>query len=205
MRRDWSTEAQELSDAAQLRVIRRGLGLTGEQLADKLSVDARTVRRWEAGSPIPKGVWVELDDLVSLHDRHVAEGVPDDEQWPEGWRESVRWRLMAAPRFICTISPDRYPGMWMVDITAVEHLPMDTLDRLDEGASVHESLDAFLDDPAGRRVTEWQEIDGRRVLRIDGFASRDDAEVFTGAFTADTGTNLQARRDRALEAAGFQV
>ncbi|MEO6701748.1 MAG: DUF1870 family protein [Jatrophihabitantaceae bacterium] len=52
---------------AELRVVRDFLGLTGAWLANHLGVEARTVRRWEAGiSPIPDAVRVEMGRLEEL-------------------------------------------------------------------------------------------------------------------------------------------
>lgn len=58
--------------AAQLRVTREFLGLTGEALAEHLHVASRTVRHWEAGVyAIPAGIVDELDRLQHRTDRAV--------------------------------------------------------------------------------------------------------------------------------------
>lgn len=49
---------------AEFKVVREFLGLTGDWLADHLSVNPRTVRAWEQGKyPIPDGVRQEMEDL----------------------------------------------------------------------------------------------------------------------------------------------
>lgn len=50
--------------AAELRVVREHLGLTGDWLAAHLDVSPRTVRHWEQGKyPIPDGVREEIERL----------------------------------------------------------------------------------------------------------------------------------------------
>jgi transcriptional regulator with XRE-family HTH domain len=54
----------ERMTAAEFRVIREYLGLTGDWLARHLGVNPRTVRSWEQGrDPIPDGVRIEVERL----------------------------------------------------------------------------------------------------------------------------------------------
>lgn len=51
--------------AAEFRIAREMLGVSGEWLAGRLGVADRQVRRWEAGnSPVPDGVAGEMVDLL---------------------------------------------------------------------------------------------------------------------------------------------
>lgn len=62
--------------AAELRVARELLGVTGDWLADTLGVASRTVRRWEAGaSPIPAGVATEIHQMQTATDAFVEDVV----------------------------------------------------------------------------------------------------------------------------------
>jgi hypothetical protein len=52
---------------AELRVIREFLGLSGEWLAERLHVQGRTWRRWEAGqSLIPDGVRIAIEEIEEI-------------------------------------------------------------------------------------------------------------------------------------------
>lgn len=54
----------ERMTAAELKVVREFLGLTGDWLAQHLGVSPRTVRHWEAGKyDIPDGVRLAVEDL----------------------------------------------------------------------------------------------------------------------------------------------
>lgn len=76
-----------------MRIIRDGLGLTGEELAGKLKVSARTVRKWEAGQlKVSTGAWFDLYDLEETAAKHVTDGVPEGEEWPNGWRRAIAFR-----------------------------------------------------------------------------------------------------------------
>lgn len=91
--------AQDEPDAIRLRIIRSGLGVSRGWLADHLpsprggTVAERTVARWEDGATaVPEGLWDDLRALMDTHTSHVAHGVPDGPEWPEGWRRSVAMR-----------------------------------------------------------------------------------------------------------------
>jgi DNA-binding transcriptional regulator YiaG len=65
----------ERMTAAEFRVIREFLGLTGDALAAILDVDPRTVRHWEAGKyHIPDGVRIHVEQLEEMTARAVADG-----------------------------------------------------------------------------------------------------------------------------------
>jgi hypothetical protein len=62
----------ERMTAAEFKVVREYLGLTGDWLAGYLGVSPRTVRHWEAGKyAIPDGVRLAVEDL----ERRTAEFV----------------------------------------------------------------------------------------------------------------------------------
>ncbi len=61
--RDELAEAERMSDA-EFRVLRESLGLTGDWLAEHLTVSGRTLRHWEQGKyPVPHGVAKTLRGL----------------------------------------------------------------------------------------------------------------------------------------------
>lgn len=58
-----------------LSELRKGQGLTQEQLADKLNVARRTVSRWETGSNMPDmDILIELSDFYSVDLREILDG-----------------------------------------------------------------------------------------------------------------------------------
>jgi len=93
---------------AEFRIAREDLGLTAEQVAERLGVALRTVRRWEHGhSPVPAtvadevGRWTdETDDQVDAWVARLMDSpepvlvIPrggERDGWPAGW-----WRMLAA-------------------------------------------------------------------------------------------------------------
>lgn len=69
-----SVTDDERMTAAQFRVFREFLGLTGDALAALLDVDPRTVRHWEAGKyRIPDGVRIAVEQLEEMTERAVAD------------------------------------------------------------------------------------------------------------------------------------
>lgn len=59
--------------AAEFRIARERLGVTGDWIAWRLDVTGRTVRRWEQGSArIPAGAGQDVRDLVDHQDQFVA-------------------------------------------------------------------------------------------------------------------------------------
>ena len=58
-----------------LKELRKGKGLTQEQLADKFGVAGRTVSRWETGSNLPDlAIIVELADFYDVDIREIFDG-----------------------------------------------------------------------------------------------------------------------------------
>ncbi len=56
-----------------LKTIRELLGLSQQELADKLNVSARTIARWEAGGVMHWIYTHRLDALVAVHQTHVEQ------------------------------------------------------------------------------------------------------------------------------------
>ncbi|MDQ0363379.1 Aca2/YdiL-like domain-containing protein [Catenuloplanes indicus] len=103
---------------AALHIHRRGLGLTGDQLAAIVAVTGRTIRAWEAGrDPIPAGAATEIERLrertreaitaltVDLADHDgdptIAVYRGDDEFWaahPDAKPLPAAWHQMVAAR-----------------------------------------------------------------------------------------------------------
>lgn len=69
-------------DSKQIAKIRTDLGLTQQQLADKLGVTKRTVQNWEGGATITKSAELLLHGLVnkngpiSVHSNDDGKGIP---------------------------------------------------------------------------------------------------------------------------------
>ena len=58
-----------------LKELRKGKGLTQEQLAEKFGVAGRTVSRWETGSNLPDlAIIVELADFYDVDIREIFDG-----------------------------------------------------------------------------------------------------------------------------------
>ena len=58
-----------------LKNLRKGKGLTQEQLAEQFNVSARTISRWETGSNMPDlSLLVELADFYDVDIRELIEG-----------------------------------------------------------------------------------------------------------------------------------
>lgn len=65
-----------LMTGAEFALLRYELGLSLGQVAERLDVNPRTVRAWNADrDPIPDGVVLELDDLVHAHLLDVEDAV----------------------------------------------------------------------------------------------------------------------------------
>lgn len=63
----------ERMTAAELKVVREFLGLSGDWLASHLKVSGRTVRHWEEGKyGIPDGVRLEVESLEARTGEFVA-------------------------------------------------------------------------------------------------------------------------------------
>ena len=58
-----------------LKNLRKGKGLTQEQLAEQFNVSARTISRWETGSNMPDlSLLVELADFYDVDIREIIDG-----------------------------------------------------------------------------------------------------------------------------------
>ena len=111
--------------AAEFRIAREHLGVTGDWIAWQLDVTGRTVRRWEQGSArIPAGAAQEVRALVDHQDAFVAALIercridgpdedgtawaatyPDDEslaeehpevEYPASWHRAAMGRVAAS-------------------------------------------------------------------------------------------------------------
>ena len=80
--------------AAEFRICRERLNVSGEWLAQRLDVALRTVRRWEAGtSPISNGVALGMHGLLDATDAFVAAVVEQLlEEGPDA--NSGGWQLL---------------------------------------------------------------------------------------------------------------
>lgn len=80
--------------AAEFRVSRERLNVSGEWLAQRLAVALRTVRRWEAGtSPISNGVALDMLGLLDATEAFVAAVV--EQLLEEGPDASIGgWQLL---------------------------------------------------------------------------------------------------------------
>lgn len=84
--------------AARLRVARAYLGLDREELAAKLNVNRANQARWESGkTPIPPGIWAELDHLYAEFDADVEAVLESAEPGPDGRRLVRVWRGVTLP------------------------------------------------------------------------------------------------------------
>lgn len=75
----------ERMTAAEFRVVREFLNVTGDWLAGHLKVNPRTVRSWEQGRyPIPDGVRIEIEKLEAMTAGAVGRlvAILNDEQEP---------------------------------------------------------------------------------------------------------------------------
>ena len=58
-----------------LRELRKGKGLTQEQLAEQFNISRRSVSRWETGSNMPDvGLLIEISDFFDVDIREVIDG-----------------------------------------------------------------------------------------------------------------------------------
>lgn len=107
--------------AAEVRTLREGLGVTADWLAEHLSIQTRTVQRWEAGhSPIAE---FAADELLLLEAQaaeqvtaHVEAftgarapavltvGDTAEGSWPAGWQRRIAFRVR-----------QQVPGLRIVD------------------------------------------------------------------------------------------
>ena len=58
-----------------LRELRKGKGLTQEQLAEQFNISRRSVSRWETGSNMPDvGLLIEIADFFEVDIREIIDG-----------------------------------------------------------------------------------------------------------------------------------
>ena len=58
-----------------LRELRKGKGLTQEQLAEQFNISRRSVSRWETGSNMPDvGLLIEIADFFDVDIREIIDG-----------------------------------------------------------------------------------------------------------------------------------
>ena len=58
-----------------LRELRKGKGLTQEQLAEQFNISRRSVSRWETGSNMPDvGILIEIADFFNVDIREIIDG-----------------------------------------------------------------------------------------------------------------------------------
>ncbi len=73
-----------------LQELRKGKGLTQEQLAEQMGVARRTVSRWETGSNMPDlDILMELSDLYEVDLREILSGERKSEQMNKELKETV--------------------------------------------------------------------------------------------------------------------
>lgn len=74
-----------------LKALRKGSGLTQEQLAERLGVTNRSVSRWETGSNLPDlDLLIELADLYQVELREILDGERVREQMDKEIEETAR-------------------------------------------------------------------------------------------------------------------
>ena len=75
---------------AFLKALRKEMGLTQEQLAEKLAVSGRTVSRWETGSNMPDiGMLVVLADFYGVSIPELINGERKSENMNQEVRETA--------------------------------------------------------------------------------------------------------------------
>ena len=65
----------QIKIGAFLRELRKGKGLTQEQLAEQFNISRRSVSRWETGSNMPDvGLLIEIEDFFEVDIREIIDG-----------------------------------------------------------------------------------------------------------------------------------
>ena len=73
-----------------LRQLRKGKGLTQEQLAEQFNISRRSVSRWETGSNMPDvGLLIEIADFFDVDIREIIDGERKSENMNEEVKEVV--------------------------------------------------------------------------------------------------------------------
>ncbi|MEU2315180.1 DUF1870 family protein [Streptomyces albidoflavus] len=123
-------EDERMTDA-EFKVVREYLGLTGDGIAEYLTVSSRTVRHWEQGKYlIPDGVRLAVERLEAEASRQVAAGVkalmdapepvlvlarteaerPAGNDWPLGWSRAVAARIAQEVPGLSIMYSDQVPS-----------------------------------------------------------------------------------------------
>ena len=75
---------------AFLKELRKGHGLSQEQLADKFNVSSRSVSRWENGNTMPDiSIMIELADFYDVDIRELLRGERKSEKMEENLKETL--------------------------------------------------------------------------------------------------------------------
>ncbi|QVJ03083.1 DUF1870 family protein [Nocardiopsis eucommiae] len=120
----------ERMKGVELKMVREWLALSGQELADLLGVNARTVRSWEQGrDPIPDSVRLEVERMEAVTAQAVTAGVealmdlPEptvltylndgqyrerepDSTWPASWHRRVVARIAQEVPGLAIVSPE---------------------------------------------------------------------------------------------------
>ncbi len=73
-----------------LRELRKGKGLTQEQLAEQFNISRRTVSRWETGSNLPDlDILIEMADYYGVELKEILNGERKSEKMNEELKETV--------------------------------------------------------------------------------------------------------------------
>lgn len=96
--------------AAEFRIAREHLGVTGEWLGVRLGVTGRTIRRWESGAqPIPRHSAESVQAEIDTQDEFVADVVNQLRDYPAPDEHGQQW---------ATVYPDdaelqsAWPHIW---------------------------------------------------------------------------------------------
>lgn len=73
-----------------LRELRKGKGLTQEQLAEQFNISRRSVSRWETGSNLPDlDILIEMSDYYGVELKEILNGERRSEKMNEELKETV--------------------------------------------------------------------------------------------------------------------
>ncbi len=73
-----------------LRELRKGKGLTQEQLAEQFNISRRSVSRWETGSNLPDlDILIEMADYYGVELKEILNGERKSEEMNEELKETV--------------------------------------------------------------------------------------------------------------------
>ena len=120
----------ERMQGVELKMVREWLALSGQELADLLNINARTIRSWEQGrDPIPDWVRAELERMETITAQAVNAGIdalmdaPEpavltyltddqyrdrepDSTWPASWHRRVVARIAQEVPGLVIVSPE---------------------------------------------------------------------------------------------------